>query len=141
MAASAATNGVDGEVIWKGLALAVYIAGLSWLARKESGRVKINYLPCVLLAAPIFIAGCIDDGVVGAERGDFFGRLGGLVNLGDKPQLGEKRPTWVSLSSRLLAGMVLVDLLAVAGAISPWVACLPCGSCWRFCCSVSFPQR
>jgi 4-hydroxybenzoate polyprenyltransferase len=43
MAASAATHGISGEVVWKGLTLAAYVVGLSCLARKESGGMKINF--------------------------------------------------------------------------------------------------
>ena len=62
LAASAAQQGINGEVIWKGLALAAYIVGLSCLARKESSRVRINFWPSLLLAAPVVLAGLIDDG-------------------------------------------------------------------------------
>lgn len=121
VAASAAIYGVDGEVIWKGLALAVYIAGLSWLARKESGHVEINYLPCILLVAPIFIARCIDDGLW-ARNATFFSMvLAGWSIWAVTRSLGRNGHVGFTIG-RLLAGVVLVDLLAVAGAISPWVS-------------------
>jgi hypothetical protein len=120
VAASAASNGVEGEVIWKGLALAAYVAGLSWLARKESTRVEINYWPCILLAAPIFIAGCFDDGPW-AGRGILFSVvLAGWAFWAMSRSLGRGGANVGFTVSRLLAGIVLVDLLAVAGTKSPW---------------------
>jgi 4-hydroxybenzoate polyprenyltransferase len=120
MAASAAANGVEGEVIWKGLALAAYVAGLSWLARKESTGLEINYLPCILLAAPIFIAGCVDDGPW-AGAGMFFSLvLAAWAFWALSRSLGRGGANVGFTVSRLLAGIVLVDLLAVAGWSSPW---------------------
>jgi 4-hydroxybenzoate polyprenyltransferase len=121
VAGSAASEGVDGEVIWKGLALAVYVAGLSWIARKESGHVKINYWPCILLAAPIFIARCIDDGPWARTAMFFSFFLAGWIIWALARSLGRSANIGFTVS-RLLAGIVLVDLLAVAGAVNPWVA-------------------
>ncbi len=120
VAASSASNGVTGEVIWKGLALAAYVAGLSWLARKESARAEINYLPCILLAAPIFIAGCADDGPWARA-----GMLYSVVSAGwtiwaISRCLGRGGANVGFTVSRLLAGIVLVDLLAVAGMSGLW---------------------
>ena len=56
VAASIGLNGVTGESIWKGLALAAYIVGLSYLARKESALVRMRYWPCVFLTAPRLVA-------------------------------------------------------------------------------------
>jgi 4-hydroxybenzoate polyprenyltransferase len=120
VAASAASNGVDGEVIWKGLALAAYVAGLSWLARKESVRAQVNYWPCILLAAPIFIAVCVDDGPW-AEAGMLFSIvLAGWAFWAMSRSLGRGGANVGFTVSRLLAGIVLVDLLAVASRSNPW---------------------
>jgi 4-hydroxybenzoate polyprenyltransferase len=120
VAASAASNGVEGEVIWKGLALAAYVAGLSWLARKESARVEINYLPCILLAAPIFIAGCVDDGPWAGAGMLFSVVLAAWALWALSRSLGRGGANVGFTVSRLLAGIVLVDLLAAAGTSSPW---------------------
>jgi 4-hydroxybenzoate polyprenyltransferase len=119
VAASTAANGVSGEVIWKGVALATYVAGLSWIARKESTHVRVNYWSCILLAAPIFMAFCIDDGVSAKAAVVFsvivagwalwaVSRSFGLANIG-------------YTVSRLLAGIALVDLLSVAVMDNPWI--------------------
>ncbi|HUD82214.1 MAG TPA: UbiA family prenyltransferase [Candidatus Saccharimonadales bacterium] len=120
VAASAASNGVEGEVIWKGLALAAYVAGLSWLARKESARVDINYLPCILLVAPIFIAGCVDDGPWAGAGMLFSVVLAAWALWALSRSLGRGGANVGFTVSRLLAGIVLVDLLAVAGTSNPW---------------------
>jgi hypothetical protein len=121
VAASASAQGVEGEVIWKGLALAVYVAGLSWLARKESTHVELNYWPFVLLAAPIFIAGCIDDGP-SARAGLTFSVVSAAWTIWALSRsMGSGGPNIGFTVSRLLAGIALVDLLAVAGVNSPWV--------------------
>ena len=51
-AATAAGDGLTGAAIWSALALAAYIVGLSYVARKETGHVALDYWPCALLAAP-----------------------------------------------------------------------------------------
>ncbi|HUD46674.1 MAG TPA: UbiA family prenyltransferase [Candidatus Baltobacteraceae bacterium] len=121
VAASAASNGVDGEAIWKGLALAAYVAGLSWLARKESARVEVNYLPCILLAAPIFMAGCVDDGAWVGPAALFSVALAGWEFWAISRSLRWGGGNVGLTVSRLLAGIALVDLLAVAGENSPWI--------------------
>ena len=119
VAASSASNGVTGEVIWKGLALAAYVAGLSWLARKESARAEINYLPCILLAAPIL---SLDAPMTAPGPGPgccirWYRQVG---------RFGRSAGAWAGVRdvgftvSRLLAGIVLVDLLAVAGMSGLW---------------------
>ncbi|HEX4119391.1 MAG TPA: UbiA family prenyltransferase [Verrucomicrobiae bacterium] len=124
VAASAASNGVNGEVIWKGIALAVYVAGLSWIARKESGRAKINYWPCILLVAPIFMAGCIDDGV-SARAATVFSVVLALWGLWAVSRSFGRGANIGFTVSRLLAGIVLVDLLSVAVIGKPWTAIFP----------------
>jgi 4-hydroxybenzoate polyprenyltransferase len=120
VAASAGLNGVNGEVIWKGLALAAYVAGLSWLARKESTHVEVNYLPCILLAAPILIAVCVDDGDWARTAILFSIVFAGWAFWAISRSFGRGGAKVGFTVSRLLAGIVLVDLLAVAGVRSSW---------------------
>lgn len=114
VAASTSLGGVSGWPIWCGLALAAYIVGLSFLARKESSRGEANYWPCFCLAVPIALAWMMN---VGEYRSNMW--LLALVLV-----------LWMARSLRfayrasernigravagLLAGIVLVDLLAVA---------------------------
>jgi len=56
LAASTGGDGVTGHALWSALAMGAYIAGLSYLARKESGGVLIRRWPLLLLAVPILFA-------------------------------------------------------------------------------------
>ena len=117
IASAAASEGITGLSYWTALVLASYIVGLSYLARKESLASPLQYWPCVLLAAPLILAMIVD-------RGPFFRR--GLV-------LSVLLLFWLARSLRftywarqphvgrsvagLLAGIVLVDLLATGGLV------------------------
>jgi UbiA prenyltransferase family len=114
IAGSCANWGVNGWPIWCGVALAFYVAGLSHIAQLESSRGRIPYWPLALLAAPVLLALLMDAGenrvaaiwsslilvlwVARCTR-TIFQR--GAVNVG-------------RIVSGLLAGIVLVDWLAVA---------------------------
>jgi hypothetical protein len=123
MAASAAQRGVSGEVIWKGLALAAYIVGLSCLARKESSRVRINFWPSLLLATPVVFAGLIDNGPSWMPAVVYSLVVAAWSTWALSRSLGQAEPNVGYTVSRLLAGIVLVDLLAVASSSEPWIAC------------------
>jgi 4-hydroxybenzoate polyprenyltransferase len=122
IAACAARSGVTGYVLWCGLALAFYVMGLSWLARKEIWRGPAPYWPGVLLAAPLALAALSDDG--------FSRQTGNVLSLvllvwmlwavrhafwRDVPKVGYA-------VARLLAGITLVDLLAVGDLTQPFAA-------------------
>ena len=120
MAASAGSQGVTGIAVWSAAALAIYIVGLSFVARSESNRGPVRFWPCLCLAAPIYLAW--------------------LVNVGDYKKQGLLFMVvlllWViwCLShtffavvkniprtvAGLLAGIVLTDLLATVGAPVGW---------------------
>jgi hypothetical protein len=123
LAASAARGEANGEVIWKGLALAAYIVGLSCLARKESGRGRINFWPSLLLATPVVFAGLMDDGSSWRPAVVYSLALAAWSSWALSRSLGQPEPNVGYTVSRLLAGIVLVDLLAVASSSEPWTAC------------------
>lgn len=122
IAGAAGSYGLNGWPIVCGAALALYIVGLSYVARRESLRGSVPYWPLLLLASPVLLA-------LAMNCGDYFkaaiwisivlclwlGRClwnvlsGGAANIG-----------W--LVSNLLAGIVLVDWLAVAPQMSPWAS-------------------
>lgn len=56
IAAFAGANRVSGWAIWSGLALATYIVGLSFIARRESLRGPLSWWPVLALAAPVALA-------------------------------------------------------------------------------------
>lgn len=114
-AASATPLGVTGLSIWSALVLACYIVGLSYLARGESTNAPLRYLPCLFLAAPLVLALVVNRGesqlkgvllcvilVLWALRCLRFVFWSAQRNVG-------------RCVAGLLAGIVLVDLLAVGG--------------------------
>ena len=61
LVAASAGAGVSGLAIWSALALACYIIGLSYLARKESTRGTLRSWPGLLLGAPVLLAFLVND--------------------------------------------------------------------------------
>ena len=115
MAASAADSGVTGLAIWSAFALAFYIVGLSYVAKSESTRGPLRYWPCWLLVVPVLLAYLVNQGEF-KQRGMVLCAivlLWVLRNLRYTFWSSEKNiPRTVS---GLLAGIVLVDLLALGG--------------------------
>ena len=62
LAASTGRDGITGYTIWVGLALAAYIIGLSYIARKESTSGSLKYWPCAFLAAPLVLSWVVNQG-------------------------------------------------------------------------------
>ncbi|MGD0814909.1 MAG: UbiA family prenyltransferase [Verrucomicrobiota bacterium] len=124
-AASIGVNGVTGECIWKGLALGSYIAALSSLARKESMPARVQYWPCIFLAVPLVMAGLADEGPDqrAATLCSVFLILWVVWTLFQI--WGREHPNMGLAVSRLLAGIVLVDWLAVADWSHPGAALFP----------------
>jgi 4-hydroxybenzoate polyprenyltransferase len=114
IAGSTGLNGLNGWPIWCGVALAFYVVGLSYVAKRETVRSVIPYWPLLLLALPVAVAILmnVDEArktalLVAVILGLWVARCvrtifqGGEVNV--------KR-----IVSGLLAGIVFVDWLAVA---------------------------
>ncbi len=114
IAGSTASWGVTGWPIWCGAALALYVAGLSHVARLENSRRPIPWWPLALLAVPVALAMLMDAEenrapaiwlslilVLWAARCARPIFQGGGMNVG-------------RIVSGLLAGIVFVDWLAVA---------------------------
>jgi len=122
IAGACSFEGLNGFAIFGGAALALYVVGLSYLARRESSRGRIPIWPLGLLAAPIVLALFINTGeyrlpaiwvsiVLALWTGRYLGFLfaAGEVNVG-------------YVVTNLLAGIVLVDWLAVAPQIQHWLS-------------------
>jgi hypothetical protein len=114
-AASAAAAGVTGLAIWSGLALAVYVVGLSSIARKESIRGPMQSWPCWPLGAPIVLAWIVNAGEYKIRSLVF-----ALVLIAWVAHCLRDTYWGATISigrtvSGLIAGICLVDLLAVAG--------------------------
>ena len=112
-AASTGDDGVTGLALWSALALAGWIVGLSYVARRESAAGPMKWPPLLALSLPIILAVLVNDG---DYRLRAFLAAGALVTWAlwclwhtfrsAHPNLGRT-------VSGLLAGICLVDLLAV----------------------------
>jgi len=117
IAASAAGTGVNGLSIWSGLVLAAYIVGLSYLARKESLHTGLRYWPCLLLAAPIVLALIVNHGELFRARGILISAILTLWVLRClRPAYWLPQRNVGRAVAGLLAGIVLVDYLAIGGS-------------------------
>ena len=115
VAASVAVEGVTGLAIWCGLAMAAYVAGLSYLARHELSKGPVEVWPAWCLGAPILLGLLVN----GGEHQ--FRALGLCLALAIWTLRSLRYAFWSPVrniglaASGLVAGIVLVDLLAVAG--------------------------
>jgi len=120
LAASVGESGITGYAMWSAIVLSLYVVGLSYIARRESLTSAIAAWPCYLMATPVILALLINNDshrlpaillsvvliawVINCLRHTFWT---GERNVG-------------RTVSGLLAGIVLVDLLAI-GENSVWV--------------------
>jgi len=114
-AASTGDIGVTGLSIWTSFALAFYIVGLSYVAKSESTRGALKYWPCYFLAAPLFLAWLVNEGEF-KTRGITLCIIAALWIFRCL-----QFTYWTPVKnigrtvSGLLAGIVLIDLLALGG--------------------------
>ena len=114
IAGTAGANGLSGNSIWCGFALAFYIVGLSYVAKRESFRGSVPHWPLIFLALPIFLALLMNAG--DARKPAMFVAL--VLALWTARcvrtifQAGEISAG--RIVSGLLAGIIFVDWLAVA---------------------------
>jgi hypothetical protein len=113
VAASSGFNGVPGLAVWWGLAMANYIVGLSYLARRESMPGRLQNWPLLVLAFPFVLAWFVNDAgfrnemlVVAAILAVWILRSLRSILWTPNPQIGRT-------VSSLLAGIVWVDWLGV----------------------------
>jgi 4-hydroxybenzoate polyprenyltransferase len=115
VSAAASDAGLTGPPIWAGIALAVYVTGLGYLARHERSKTAPPAWPAWLLGVPILLA-------LPANSGLFWWRALLVSLVMALWILRSLRPTfWTGnrhvarTVSDLVAGIVIVDLLALAG--------------------------
>jgi 4-hydroxybenzoate polyprenyltransferase len=124
LAGATGRDGLNGFVVFAGAGLALYVVGLSYVARRETMRGRIPYWPLILLASPILLALAINTG--GFLRPAIWIAI--VVSLWIVHCVrsvfldGKTNPGWIV--SNLLAGIVLVDWLAVAPVMPPWLSAL-----------------
>lgn len=113
-AAASGAQGVDGLAIWSAAVLACYIIGLSYLARRESAPGLIRYWPLGLLAAPLVLAFIVNDGFFREKAMVASAMVALWVLRCLRPTFWQSPPNIGKTVSGLLAGICLVDLVAVA---------------------------
>jgi hypothetical protein len=120
IAASTASQGVTGESVWCGFALAAYVIGLGWYARNNYPRAEPNYWPAALMAVPVLMAWLLDAGRYRepALLLSAILALWAIRSMRFEFWTAERNPA--RMVSSLLAGIPLVDLLASANSAPPF---------------------
>lgn len=112
VAGAAAFVPVSEAVVWHGMGLAIYVTGLSVMARKESGQGSISSLSGWLLLAPLVVNCLVHSSRNLLSWVAFAGLALWLIRTIRPPRLVE-RPNIGRIVSGLLAGIVLVDVSAL----------------------------
>jgi hypothetical protein len=115
-AAATSQRGAGMETLWRALALGGYVLGLSYLARNESKPGAVVRWPIGLLFAPIAVALAATAGGTLA----IWAVAAGQIAWVSWCLLGKAAPARCRLSggvAGLLAGIVVVDWLAVSGQV------------------------
>jgi 4-hydroxybenzoate polyprenyltransferase len=114
IAGSAGAAGVNGGPIWCGVALALYVAGLGYLAQHENSRWRVHYWPLALVAAPIVFAMLMNSGEYRVPAIWLSLVLALWIALCVRTIFQAGTGNVAHIVSGLLAGIVFVDWLAVA---------------------------
>jgi hypothetical protein len=123
LAASTGWDGITGWSVWGGLALAAYIVGLSYIARKESTGAALRYWPCLFLAAPITWAMILNAPPFLKDALLLSAVLALWIVRCLRYTFGPAERNIGRTVSGLLAGIIWVDLLAVADVRKPFALC------------------
>jgi hypothetical protein len=113
LAAAATARGVTGLSVWTGLTLAIYVLGLTYIARRESARGPVRHWPSWALLTPFVMAWVINAGSHRARVLLFSLLLAAWVVHCLRRLFWTSSVTVSRAVSGLLAGICLVDLLAV----------------------------
>jgi len=113
VAASAAVSGITALAVWSAIALGIYIVGLSFVARKEALGVKIEVWPQLLLVVPVALSLLVNDGMF-RQPALLLTAIAALWIVRSLRSLWIRPHNIARAVSGLLAGIVWIDLLAVA---------------------------
>lgn len=115
LGASIAARGFSGLVLWSAVVLCLYIWGISWIARYESRPEIASQWGVVFLFCPIGLALVVNDGEY-RTRGLICAFFVFLWIFSSIRRLNFEDKEIIKKSvSQLLAGIILIDLLAVIG--------------------------
>jgi hypothetical protein len=112
-AGSVAEGGFTGLTVWSGLAMAAYIVGLSYLARRESFPGPMRFWPVFLLVVPVLLAMVVNSGNYVQSAWVWSMVLLAWIALSLRHTYWSKPPFVGRSVAALLAGIPLVDLLAL----------------------------
>ena len=115
LAASSGAIGVTGDAAWGAVVLGAYVVGLSYIARRESLKSPVALWPVLALAAPILLTQLINNGDYRTRAVVLSLVLAGWVVVCVRHTFWTAERNLGRTVSGLLAGIVLVDLLAVGG--------------------------
>jgi 4-hydroxybenzoate polyprenyltransferase len=118
---TAGADGLNGWPIWGGAALAFYVVGLSYVAKRESFRGPVPHWPLIFLAVPMLLAQLMNTGgmlkpalLVSLILALWMARCLRTIFQAGEINVGR-------IVSGLLAGIVFVDWLAVAPQCPRWL--------------------
>ncbi len=114
-AAAAGDFGINGLAVWSAVVLACYIVGLSYIAKQESYLGILRFWPSLFMATPVVLAYIINGPGYRLAAWWFSALLIGWVLWCLRATFWAKERNIGRTVSGLLAGIVLVDLLALAG--------------------------
>jgi 4-hydroxybenzoate polyprenyltransferase len=120
--AASAVNGITGLALWSSLALGGYVTGLSLYAIHERSKRGLPYWPMGLMALPLFLAWVVNGGPYGQRALLCALLLAVWIARALHTALRAASPNVPAAIGGLLAGIVLVDMLAVAGGGSLWMS-------------------
>ena len=117
----ASGNPWQGYALWTAFAMAAYIVGLTYVAKRESTGGVIAYWPCLLIAAPIGLSLLVNNG-----RFYWMGLCASLILLAwivwCLQFVFRRRNIQIFKTvSGLLAGIPLVDMVSIVGVDPFWM--------------------
>jgi len=112
VAGATASGLISPPLLWSAGALAAYVTGLSFVARTEATGTLAGRWPLALLLAPIAVAAMLH----GEESLTIAVVFLLWLMLSLQPLIQRRASAVGKVVSRLLAGIVIVDMLAVPGA-------------------------
>jgi len=115
LAAASGDDGITGLAWWSAMALAAYIVGLSYVARFESAPGALRYWPLFFLVAPVVLAYFVNAGEYGPRSLWLSLLLLVWIGMCLRFTFVTKDRNFGRTVAGLLAGIVLVDLLAICG--------------------------